>query len=127
MKFATVFTLATALFASIVSARIARRQSGGCNCDGTEYSSNDISKAISAAEDGGITRISTMTMRQAPLTGFSFPSCSGEFFEYPLEQGEAYNGGSPGADRVIYDDGGDFCACLTHDGASGNNFVECDF
>ncbi|PIL31717.1 hypothetical protein GSI_06421 [Ganoderma sinense ZZ0214-1] len=118
MKFSTVFTLATALFASAVSARVARRQSGGCSCDGTEYSSDDISNAISAAEDGGA---------GIPPSGFSFPSCSGEFFEYPLEQGYSYNGGSPGADRVIYDDGGDFCACLTHHGASGNDFVECDF
>lgn len=41
--------------------------------------------------------------------GFDFSSCSGTYYEYPLEQGEAYDGGSPGADRVIYDDSGDFC------------------
>lgn len=41
--------------------------------------------------------------------GFPFPSCSGEFFEYPLEAGTTYDGGSPGADRVIYDEDGDFC------------------
>ncbi|KAI6136481.1 Ribonuclease/ribotoxin, partial [Pisolithus sp. B1] len=58
--------------------------------------------------------------------GFSFPSCSSEFFEYPLEQGYVYTGGSPGADRVIYDSSGNFCACLTHTGAAKHDgFVEC--
>ncbi|KAI1789769.1 ribonuclease T1 [Ganoderma leucocontextum] len=124
MKLSAVFTLATALLASTVSARIARRQSGGCSCDGKEYSNDDISNAISAAEDGGA---GDYPHQYHDYEGFSFPSCSGEFFEFPLEQGDAYNGGSPGADRVIYDDDGDFCACLTHDGASGDDFVECDF
>ncbi|KAI0715366.1 Ribonuclease/ribotoxin [Earliella scabrosa] len=59
--------------------------------------------------------------------GFSFPSCSGEFFEFPLQHNRVYTGGSPGADRVIYDTRGRFCACLTHTGAGGNNFLECDF
>ena len=40
---------------------------------------------------------------------FTFPSCSGEFFEYPLEHSSVYTGGSPGANRVIYDEDGDFC------------------
>ena len=43
------------------------------------------------------------------VQGFSFPSCSGEFFEYPLEHNRVYTGGSPGADRVIYDEDGNFC------------------
>ena len=34
---------------------------------------------------------------------------SGEFFEYPLKKNSVYTGGSPGADRVIYDEDGDFC------------------
>ncbi|KIK30331.1 hypothetical protein PISMIDRAFT_87794, partial [Pisolithus microcarpus 441] len=56
----------------------------------------------------------------------SFPSCNGELFEYPLEQGYVYTRGSPGADRVIYDSSGDFCACLTHTGSSKHDgFVEC--
>ncbi|KAI6031573.1 hypothetical protein BKA83DRAFT_87794, partial [Pisolithus microcarpus] len=44
----------------------------------------------------------------------SFPSCSGEFVR---KQGYVYTGGSPGADRVIYNSSGDFCALM--------QFVEC--
>ncbi|KIP12566.1 hypothetical protein PHLGIDRAFT_40767, partial [Phlebiopsis gigantea 11061_1 CR5-6] len=112
-----------AVFAA-VQGRIARRQSGGCDCAGTSYTGSDISQAISAAEDGGA---SNYPHQYHDYEGFSFPSCSGTFYEYPLESGSAYNGGSPGADRVIYDTDGDFCACLTHHGASGDNFVECSF
>lgn len=48
-------------------------------------------------------------MTDTTSQGFSFPSCGGELFEFPLEHGHVYTGGSPGADRVIYDDSGDFC------------------
>ena len=45
------------------------------------------------------------------VQGFTFSNCSGTFYEYPILAGEpeVYNGGSPGADRVIYDTNGDFC------------------
>ncbi|KIL71750.1 hypothetical protein M378DRAFT_64891, partial [Amanita muscaria Koide BX008] len=61
--------------------------------------------------------------------GFTFDQCSGStYYEYPLIAGDVpYNGKSPGADRVVYDNSGNFCACLTHTGASGNNFQECSF
>ncbi|KAH7930530.1 ribonuclease T1 [Leucogyrophana mollusca] len=104
---------------------IARRQSGGCNCAGNDYSSNDIANAIDQAEDGGG---GDYPHQYHDYEGFSFPSCSGDFYEYPLEAGDTYTGGSPGADRVIYDEGGDFCACITHTGASSyDGFVECTF
>ncbi|TBU63710.1 ribonuclease T1 [Dichomitus squalens] len=124
MKFSTIFALTTALLASTVSARIARRQSGGCDCAGTEYSSSDILNAINEALDGGA---SDYPHEYHDYEGFSFPSCSGTFYEYPIQQDDVYTGGSPGADRVIYDEDGDFCACLTHTGASGDDFLECDF
>ena len=45
------------------------------------------------------------------IQGFTFSNCSGAFYEYPILAGESevYNGGSPGADRVIYDSSGDLC------------------
>ncbi|KAF8349719.1 Ribonuclease/ribotoxin, partial [Amanita rubescens] len=61
--------------------------------------------------------------------GFTF-SCPGStYYEYPiLADGDLYSGGSPGADRVIYDNDGNFCACLIHTGASTyDGFVECTF
>ncbi|KAH9898163.1 ribonuclease T1 [Cubamyces lactineus] len=124
MKFAAVFTLLSALLVTSATARIARRQNGGCTCAGRSYTSSDINNAIEEAEDGGA---SDYPHQYHDYEGFSFPSCSGTFYEYPLEHDRVYEGGSPGADRVIYDSDGDFCACLTHTGASDDDFLECDF
>ncbi|KAF3018822.1 hypothetical protein G7054_g9615 [Neopestalotiopsis clavispora] len=57
--------------------------------------------------------------------GFSFPT-SAPWYEFPILSSYAvYTGGSPGADRVIFDGKGNFDALITHTGASGNNFVAC--
>ncbi|KAI0375238.1 ribonuclease T1 [Pilatotrama ljubarskyi] len=124
MKFSVVLALVSTLLVTSTTARVARRQSGGCVCGGHSYTATDIFNAIDEAEDGGA---SDYPHQYHDYEGFSFPSCTGEFFEYPLEHNRVYTGGSPGADRVIYDEDGDFCACLTHTGASGNDFVECNF
>ncbi|OSC99435.1 ribonuclease T1 [Trametes coccinea BRFM310] len=124
MKFTAVFALFSVLLATSATARVIRRQSGGCNCAGTRYTESDIFNAIDRAEDGGA---SDYPHQYHDYEGFDFPTCSGTFYEYPLEHNRVYTGGSPGANRVIYDSRGDFCACLTHTGASGNDFLECDF
>lgn len=38
---------------------------------------------------------------------------------------DVYNGGSPGPDRLVFDDEGVFNLLITHTGASGNAFVAC--
>ncbi|GLB35971.1 putative ribonuclease [Lyophyllum shimeji] len=111
-------------FQCAVQAAVIKRQANGCTCGNVYYDANDISNAIATAQDGGA---STYPHQYNDYEGFYFPACSGTFYEYPLESGSVYTGGSPGADRVIYDDYGDVCACLTHTGASGNEFVECEF
>jgi hypothetical protein len=45
--------------------------------------------------------------------------------------GSTYSGGSPGADRVVIgsissdDSSAQYCAVITHDGESNNDFAEC--
>ncbi|KAK3403445.1 Ribonuclease/ribotoxin [Sordaria brevicollis] len=57
--------------------------------------------------------------------GFNFPTAK-PWYEFPiLSSGAVYTGGSPGADRVIFDSKGNLDALITHTGASGNNFVAC--
>ncbi|KAK5989376.1 Guanyl-specific ribonuclease N1 [Cladobotryum mycophilum] len=57
--------------------------------------------------------------------GFKFPTGS-PWYEFPiLSSFKVYTGGSPGADRVIFDSQGNFDSLITHTGASGNNFVAC--
>lgn len=57
--------------------------------------------------------------------GFDFPG-QAPYYEFPiLSSFDPYDGGSPGADRVVFNEGGDYQGAITHTGASGNNFVEC--
>jgi len=112
-------------YPSGIHASVIGSQAGGCTCGGNAYSSSDIVRAINKAESGGA---SDYPHQYHDYEKFTFPSCTSEFFEFPLKEGSAYNGGNPGADRVIYDQAGDVCACLTHTGAqSTNGFLECRF
>ncbi|KAH9947719.1 ribonuclease T1 [Amylocystis lapponica] len=122
MKFA-VALLVSAFLVGTSTALVTKRQSNGCTCGDNSYSNSDIENAINQAEGSGG---GDYPHQYHDYEGFSF-SCSGTYYEYPLESGSTYTGGSPGADRVIYNDSDDFCACLTHTGASGDNFVECTF
>lgn len=57
--------------------------------------------------------------------GFSFPTAS-PWYEFPiLSSYDPYTGGSPGADRVIFDSKGNFDSVITHTGASDDDFVAC--
>ena len=42
-----------------------------------------------------------------------------------LSDGEIYDGGEPGADRVVITSDGTIAGEITHTGASGNDFVAC--
>ncbi|CAE6407102.1 unnamed protein product [Rhizoctonia solani] len=63
--------------------------------------------------------------------GFVFsPNCKAPLFEFPIFQNKVYTGESPGPDRVIIGSirGSDaaYCGLITHTGAQGNNFVQCE-
>lgn len=101
------------------------RAAKSCSCAGRSYSATVVQNGINEARDGGA---DAYPHQYHDYEGFSF-GCSGStYYEYPIVSGSIYTGGSPGADRVIYDNNGSFCACLTHTGASTTNgFVECSF
>ena len=42
-----------------------------------------------------------------------------------MDNFKSYDGGSPGADRVVYNDNCDLAGVITHTGASGDDFVGC--
>lgn len=57
--------------------------------------------------------------------GFDF-NATGPYQEYPvMSDFAAYSGGSPGADRVVFNTKGLLAGVVTHTGASGNDFVQC--
>ena len=58
--------------------------------------------------------------------GFNFET-PGPWYEFPIMRGfNVYAGGSPGADRVIFNEQGEFTAVITHSGEDNNNFGACE-
>ncbi|RAQ51263.1 alcohol dehydrogenase [Aspergillus flavus] len=97
----------------------------GSNC----YSSSDVSTAQAAGyklhEDGETVGSNSYPHKYNNYEGFDF-SVSSPYYEWPiLSSGDVYSGGSPGADRVVFNENNQLAGVITHTGASGNNFVEC--
>lgn len=56
---------------------------------------------------------------------FDFP-VDPTYYEFPiLTSGDTFSGGSPGADRVVFNDDNQLAGLLTHSGSSGNGFSAC--
>ncbi|KAI9666762.1 MAG: hypothetical protein M1831_001537 [Alyxoria varia] len=96
-------------------------------CGPKDYYPSSVSAAIDAAcnylQSG--TDVDSYPHEYNNYEGFEF-SCSGTFYEFPLQYGSAYDGGSPGADRVIINYNCQYCGSITHYGADGNDFVGCE-
>ncbi|KAF9790608.1 ribonuclease T1 [Thelephora terrestris] len=100
------------------------KRSGTCTCAGNSYTGSATQNAITKAGSGPF---GGYPHQYKNYEGFTF-SCSGPtFYEFPiLASGALFNGSTgPGPDRVVYDNSGGFCGCITHTGATGNNFLQC--
>lgn len=96
----------------------------GCNCDGTSYSRDSINaaatKALQLASQGQTLGNHILLPSQHRNTDrrnigrdkyphayndyehFNFPHGQAPYLEFPIEEGsKVYDGGSPGADRVV--------------------------
>ena len=103
-------------------------------CIGTVYSQQNIDDAATAAlnyyAEGQTVGSDSYPHVYHDYEGFSF-SCSAPYLEFPILTSGTYSGGSPGADRVVIgsissdDSSAQYCAVITHDGQSGNDFGEC--
>ncbi|OAL05232.1 ribonuclease-domain-containing protein [Phaeosphaeriaceae sp. SRC1lsM3a] len=97
-------------------------------CGSTCYTSSQVSAARNAGynyySQGSQAGSSTYPHTYNNYEGFDF-LVSGPYQEFPLRTSGAYTGGSPGADRVIFNTRGQRAGEITHTGASGNNFVAC--
>ncbi|KAF2085507.1 Ribonuclease/ribotoxin, partial [Saccharata proteae CBS 121410] len=62
---------------------------------------------------------------------FSFAHAQKPYLEFPVMQGKTYDGGSPGADRIVIGSIAEdyssavYCATITHDDSKNNGFTEC--
>lgn len=118
-----------ALKGDIHSSPLAIRKSCAATCGSVCYTSSAIDAAINKGFDL-FEEDETEGSDKYPHTyndfeGFQFP-VDGPYQEFPiLSNGKVYSGGSPGADRVVFNQDGDFAGVITHTGASGNDFVSC--
>ncbi|KAK4041300.1 Ribonuclease/ribotoxin [Parachaetomium inaequale] len=96
-------------------------------CGSVCYTSSQISAALNkgySLQQGG-DDINNYPHQYNNYEGFDFPT-SGPWYEFPIMASHSvYSGGSPGADRVVFDSRGALDLLITHTGASGNNFVAC--
>jgi len=108
----------------------------GCDCDGTEYTRNDINvaanKALQLASQGQTLGRDKYPHAYNDYEHFNFSHTQKPYLEFPiLQSGTAYDGQSPGADRVVVGSitedysSAVYCAVITHDGQQKNNFAEC--
>lgn len=98
-------------------------------CGDTCYSQDDINAAVQQGygyyEDGTTVGSDDYPHQYKDYEGFTFPD-AGPYYEFPiLSDDELYNGGSPGADRVIFTGSGTYEGVITHTGATGNDFLQC--
>jgi len=97
-------------------------------CGSTCYTSAQASTARSAGfkyyQQGDEAGSTTYPHTYNNYEGFDF-LVAGPYQEFPLKTSGAFTGGSPGADRVIFNTAGQRAGEITHTGASGNNFVAC--
>ncbi|CAG5181370.1 uncharacterized protein ALTATR162_LOCUS9728 [Alternaria atra] len=109
-------------------AAVEARQSCYVRCGSTCYTSAQVSTARNAGynyyRQGDEAGSSNYPHTYNNYEGFDF-LVSGPYQEFPLRTSGAYTGGSPGADRVIFNTAGQRAGEITHTGASGNAFVAC--
>ncbi|KAA8650250.1 hypothetical protein EYZ11_003847 [Aspergillus tanneri] len=118
-------------FTSLLAGALAAPHPRACDytCGSNCYSSSAVSSAQDAGyklyEDGKTVGSNNYPHKYNNYEGFDFP-VSGTYQEWPiLSSGDVYNGGSPGADRVVFNTKNELAGLITHTGASGNNFVQC--
>ncbi|KIK70135.1 hypothetical protein GYMLUDRAFT_53238 [Collybiopsis luxurians FD-317 M1] len=109
----------------------------GCNCDNrTTYSQDDINaaatRALQLASEGQTLGEDKYPHAYNDYEKFNFPHAVKPYLEFPIEtEGHTYDGGSPGADRVVIGSIAEdfssavYCAVITHDGQRHNGFAEC--
>ncbi|KAG6000515.1 hypothetical protein E4U21_005397 [Claviceps maximensis] len=104
--------------------------SESATCGPKQYSSAAVDAAINAAcprvKKGTAVGNNMYPHQYKNFEKFGFKGLSGPFFEFPLmANGQVYDGGNPGPDRVILTKDCTKAGVITHQGASNNAFVEC--
>ncbi|KAK3297107.1 Ribonuclease/ribotoxin [Chaetomium fimeti] len=122
LSLVTVLSVSAAPLHAEVEARACAFTCGSV-CYESSHINAALNKGYSLHLDGD--DINNYPHRYNNYEDFDFPT-PGPWYEYPIMSSHSvYNGGSPGADRVVFDGDGNFDLLITHQGASGNAFVAC--
>ncbi|KAJ1305397.1 hypothetical protein OPQ81_000412 [Rhizoctonia solani] len=115
----TLVTAATGLVAALPASNttiiVKRAINGatGSDCNGYTFTADQVKAAAQSSLDHVLAGTTVVTR-----------------YEFPIFRNKIYTGGDPSVDRVIigHVSGSSAYACgvLTHQGASGNNFLQCD-
>ncbi|KAI0180345.1 fusion protein containing ompA-signal peptide/RNase T1 [Hypoxylon sp. FL1284] len=121
--------LAAVSVSALAVEKITTRDDCVATCGSVCYWQSDIDDAVkkgySLHQSGDTLGSGDYPHQYNNYEGFDFPDPS-PWYEFPiLSSFDVYDGGSPGADRVVFDNNGKFEAAITHTGASGNDFVAC--
>ncbi|KAI1375850.1 hypothetical protein F4677DRAFT_102775 [Hypoxylon crocopeplum] len=116
---------------ALVVKKVVTRQDQTCvaTCGSVCYWQEDIDEAVKQGyglyQSGDTVGSNDYPHEYEDREGFDFPGAA-PYYEFPiLSSFDPYDGGSPGADRVVFNSAGDYQGAITHTGASGNNFVAC--
>ncbi|KAI1331066.1 ribonuclease-domain-containing protein [Xylariaceae sp. FL0255] len=115
--------------ASVSALTTGKRETCVETCGSTCYYQSDIDSALAQGynyfQEGKTVGSDEYPHQYNDYEGFSFPDAA-PWYEFPiLNTYKVYTGGSPGADRVIFDKNGNYQDLITHTGASGDDFVDC--
>ncbi|KAJ5691872.1 ribonuclease-domain-containing protein [Penicillium macrosclerotiorum] len=128
MQYSKILAVATLFFSAALAIPAEKRASCAYTCGTVCYTSSAVSAAQAAGyelyEEGKTD--SSYPHVYHNYEGFDF-SVSGTYYEFPiLSDGDVYDGGSPGADRVIFNTADELAGVITHTGASSDDgFVSC--
>ncbi|KAL1305223.1 hypothetical protein AAFC00_002140 [Neodothiora populina] len=129
MLFQPLLSAIVLLAASAVASpiEIEKRQNSDVTCGSTVYYPSSLQLALNAGYSHykAGTEVNDYPHTYNNYEGFTFSRASGPYQEFPILKGKAYTGGSPGADRIIFNTKGVYVGSITHTGASGNDFVGC--
>ncbi|CCO33766.1 putative RING finger protein C6B12,07c [Rhizoctonia solani AG-1 IB] len=107
----------------------------GSDCNGYTFTAAQVSAAAQASLSHVLAGTTVGTNKYPHVLdnreGFTYPSgCTVTRYEFPIFRNKIYTGGDPSVDRVIIGhvsgSSAYSCGVLTHQGASGNNFLQCD-
>ncbi|KAH7338021.1 Ribonuclease/ribotoxin [Rhizoctonia solani] len=107
----------------------------GSDCNGYTFTATQVSAAAQESLNHVLAGTTVGTNKYPHVLdnreGFTYPSgCTVTRYEFPIFKNKIYTGGDPSVDRVIIGhvsgSSAYSCGVLTHQGASGNNFLQCD-